>query len=939
MKNWLLTGLLFMIVSTAFSQGKITGTITDGALSLPGANAVVKGSTSAGTSDFDGKFTITTSATSGEIVVSYLGYETKTISFTVANGATTNLGEIVLKSNSNELSEIVVKSSTVDIAKDRKTPVAVSTIRAAEIQEKLGSQEFPEILKNTPSVYATKSGGGFGDSRINIRGFDQKNIAVMINGMPVNDMEGGTVYWSNWAGLSDVTSAMQVQRGLGSSKLAIASVGGTINILTKASDLKQGGSVATSFGNDNYIKSQVSYNTGRLSNGLSASILYSHTQGDGYIDGTAFNGDNYYIGLGYSTKDDKHQFQFTFTGAPQWHDQRSTFITLATYQKYGSLTDPNTKYNSDWGHLNGEDFNMKRNYYHKPVASLNWDYKINETSKLSTILYASFGRGGGATGAGAIQGNNYVSAGLRTADGLVDYDKIVAYNSGQPIQLAGSATTLTRTPIANGEYQNSSATTGTGAGISQISSINSHNWYGGIVNFDKKFGEHFTLDLGIDVRGYKGIHYQNINNLLGGDSYNANYIATGSTSNDINNQTRTLYQTYSTYPSWNPFKSVDGEQKINFYNDGVVNWYGGFTQLEYTNDRLTVFVQGAVSNQGFKRVDYFKYLSTDALSKTGFENILGGNVKGGANFNINEHHNVFFNTGYYSKQPFFNAVYPNNASLVNGNLTNEKIFGLEAGYGFRSGIFNANVNLYRTSWKDRYQRSTDGDATNPGGYYDFSGITEIHSGIEFEGTARIMQKLKINAMFSIGDWKYSGTSTSNRYDASNNPIGGGKPSTLYLDGVKVGDAAQTTASLGATYEILTRFNIDANYNYNDKLYSSITPGNFTDPNNKGSLELPSYGLFDAGLSYKLLVGKTKSNSVNFRLNVNNVFDKTYIAEGKTNIFADDVKTAAIPATPTTPAVPAVTYAQAGALYQGIATNNQVYFGFGRTWNFSLRYDF
>ncbi len=80
-------------------------------------------------------------------------------------------------SNSNELKEIVVKSTVIDVAKDRKTPVAVSTIKAAEIQEKLGTQEFPEILANTPSVYATKSGGGFGDARINIRGFAQENIA------------------------------------------------------------------------------------------------------------------------------------------------------------------------------------------------------------------------------------------------------------------------------------------------------------------------------------------------------------------------------------------------------------------------------------------------------------------------------------------------------------------------------------------------------------------------------------------------------------------------------------------------------------------------------------------------------------------------------------------------------------------------------------------
>ena len=119
----------------------------------------------------------------------------------------------------------VVLVGVADIAKDRKTPVAVSTIKEGAIVEKLGNQEFPEVLNSTPSVYATKAGGGFGDSKINIRGFQNENIAVMVNGMPVNDMENGKVYWSNWAGLSDVTSAMQVQRGLGASKLAIASVG------------------------------------------------------------------------------------------------------------------------------------------------------------------------------------------------------------------------------------------------------------------------------------------------------------------------------------------------------------------------------------------------------------------------------------------------------------------------------------------------------------------------------------------------------------------------------------------------------------------------------------------------------------------------------------------------------------------------------------------
>jgi len=923
LKNNLISGLFLLITTLVFSQGKIKGTVVDGELSssLPGVNVLIKGTSIGASTDFDGKFTLTTSESSGQVVISFVGYKSVTMSFAVKNGATVDLGTIKLIADSNQLEEIVVTSGVLDIAKDRKTPVAVSTVRAAEIVEKLGNQEFPEILKNTPSVYATKSGGGFGDSRISIRGFSQNNIAVMINGVPVNDMENSSVYWSNWAGLSDVTSAMQVQRGLGSSKLAIASVGGTINVLTKASDMKEGGSVGTSVANDDYLKVQASYNTGLMKNGLSASVLLSSTTGNGYVDGTKFEGKNYYIAFGYKAK--KHDFQFTFTGAPQWHNQRSTGVSIASFLQYGSNGEPNRKYNSDAGTLNGQEYNMRRNFYHKPVASLNWDYKINETTKLSTVVYGSWGRGGGSNGTGGARGNNYLSADFKTANGSVDYDKIQAWNSGQAVMIGGISRTRTMT---NGSYLNSSSTgsaSNNATGFSRISSFNSHDWYGGIVSLNKKLGNFLTLDLGIDARTYKGIHFQNLNSVLGGNAFLDN--------TDINNPNRILTETYSVSPSLNPFSSANVNEVLGYNNYSKVNWYGAFAQFEYSRDNLTAFVQGAVSQQGFKKVDAFTYLTTNPLADTNFENILGGNVKGGANYNINEQHNVFVNAGYYSKQPFFNAVFPNNRSLVNGNLTNEKITGFEAGYGFRSSIFNANLNLYRTEWKDRYQRATDVSADNVGGYFDFSGITEVHSGVELEINAKITNKFRATGMFSLGDWRYKGNSLSNRYDVSNNPVAGGSARTLFLNDVKVGDAAQMTASLGASYEVLQRLKVDANYNFNDKLYARISPANFESATNKGSLELPSYGVVDAGLSYKLLIGRARNNSVNIRFNVNNVFDKIYIAESSTNIFASDNVSSTNPALGT--------YASNNRTYDGVATANQVFFGFGRTWNVSLRYDF
>lgn len=929
--KWIFAVFVMLTASTAFSQGKISGTVVDAELNTPlsGVNVVVKGTSTGVSTDAEGKFSIKANSSNGELILTYIGYDKKTVKFT----SLSDLGTLKLNAASNQLEEVIVKSTVIDVAKDRKTPVAVSTIKSAEIVQKLGNQEFPEILKNTPSVYASKSGGGFGDSRVTIRGFSQENIAVMINGVPVNDMENSRVFWSNWAGLSDVTSAMQVQRGLGSSKLAISSVGGTINVVTKTSEMKKGGSVFVGTANNDYLKTQASYSTGKLDNGLSASILLNQTRGDGYVYGTKFEGANYFVALGYEIND-KNDLQFTFTGAPQWHNQRGSAITIAEYIKYGSNGEPNVRYNADWGMLNGEEYNFRTNYYHKPVMSLNWDYKISDKTKISSVLYGSWGRGGGTNGVGRIRGLAYNAAGFRKADGTIDVEKIYAFNSGETVNIAGLTPTSSTRSLTGGLYLNSTATANNLAnGISKVSSINSHNWYGGVANINTKLNENITVDFGVDLRTYKGIHYQNVSDILGASAFLDNTTVSGgvATNGNINNPNQTYFQVYESTPHFNPFFNVDHQQKVSYNNDGNVNWLGAFTQVEYSKNNLTAFVQAAVSQQGFKRVDYFKYLSTDPLSSTDYEKILGGNIKGGVNYNINKNHNVFVNAGYYSKQPFFNAVYPNNASKVNGNLVNEKVTGFEAGYGFRNSRLNINFNLYNTTWKDRYQRSNDVATDNPGGYYDFSGITEIHSGVEVDFNYKATEKFKINGMFSLGNWDYKGNSTSNRYDVLNNPIAGGTATTLYLDKVKVGNSAQLTASLGGSYEVVKRVIFDASYLFVDKLYANISPASFSTETNKGSLLLPSYGLLDAGFSYKMLVGKDKADSVNFRLNVNNVLDKTYIAESSTNNHAqtrDDFASDAA----------YQTYADAN-LYNGILKTNTVYFGFGRTWNFGITYNF
>lgn len=201
-----------------------------------GATITIPGTKIGTVTNIDGFFQIEVPQGSKDVEIRYVGYKT------VLKKSQGNLGEVRLEAASQMLRDVVVTQS---IAKTRETPVAISEVSARVIDMKLGNQEFPEVLKTTPGVWATKDGGGYGDSKINMRGFQAANVAVMINGVPVNDMEWGGVYWSNWAGLSDVTSSMQTQRGLGASIVSTPSVGGTINIITKSLDAKKGGSVCT----------------------------------------------------------------------------------------------------------------------------------------------------------------------------------------------------------------------------------------------------------------------------------------------------------------------------------------------------------------------------------------------------------------------------------------------------------------------------------------------------------------------------------------------------------------------------------------------------------------------------------------------------------------------------------------------------------------------
>lgn len=853
---------------------KCSGTVVDETGEpIIGAGIVVTNGPALGTTDIDGKFRVNVPDNAKSLTISFVGYTD------AVEAPRAEMGTITLKPKTEMLQDVVVTQS---LARTRQTPVAVSQVNAMDIDLKLGTQELPEILKTTPGVWATKDGGGFGDAKINMRGFQSANVAVLVNGIPVNDMEWGGVYWSNWAGLNDVASNIQTQRGLGAAVLSAPSVGGTINITTQSIDAKKGGSVWYGFGNDGMNTIGMKVSTGLMKNGWAVTVLGSRKWGDGYVQGTWFNSYNYFINVS-KRFNDSHSLSLTAFGAPQKHNKRSSQdgLTIMEYQTYAKRVmngDSPYKYNPTFGYdLQGQRRSSNLNTYHKPQISLAHNWEINHKSRLSTTLYMSLASGGGYSG-----------------QGRGTYNGTSLSNSSWYGATNGIPNTLFRNEDGTFGYNliqemNMASTTGSNMVMSQ--SNNSHQWYGLVSTYTNRFFDgKLNFLAGIDLRYYIGKHNNKIIDL-----YNGAYFMDDSSRKNVKVENNAA----AADPNWKYEKLGIGDVVYRDY-DGHTNQEGGYIQgeLNLLDKRLTIVASGSLSNTGYQRIDHFYYDKAHAKSKT--YNFLGGTAKAGINYNIDRHNNVYGNVGYISRAPFFSQgvfLSSNVSNAANPDPLNEKVFSAEIGYGYSSPIFSATVNGYYTKWLDKTTtRSGDITAGEHAGdryYLNMSGVDARHMGVEVNFTLVPANWVEFNGMLSLGDYEWASDATGYFYNQLGQPLkdlAGNLASgilaedhakaTLLQKGRKVGGSAQTTAALGVTFRPFKGFRIGADWTVADRNYSdySISSSSYTA---NGTVKvgtpwrIPWGNQLDLNASYRFKIGGVDavlSGNIHNLCNYNYVMD-------------------------------------------------------------------
>jgi len=892
----------------------VSGTVTDAATgaALAGANVVVVGTDLGAAADKNGSYTIDNVPNGATLTASMIGYTNAS----ATAGRTVNFA---LTGSAIEMSGLEVMASRAG----EKTPVAYTTVTKADMEVRLGSQDIPMALNTTPSVYATQQGGGAGDARINVRGFNQRNVAVMINGVPQNDMENGWVYWSNWDGVGDASHSIQMQRGLSAVNLATPSIGGTMNIITDPTAASKGGFIKQEVGAGSFLKTSINYNTGLIGGNLALSTTIVRKTGEGVIDKTWTDAWAYYFGASYQLND-ANRFEVYAIGAPQRHGQNLYKQNLGAYDSEfaesvegydatavaddGKFVDTGSAngvgfgrtFNQNWAPVSssytGQQYwymygartmerhdpnylNERENFFHKPLVNLNHYLTLNDQMRLSTVLYWSGGSGGGTGTYGKIPtmdaeenlGDDDYKFYYGKSPWVRDWNTLIAYNSGNSDTVYVDKSALART---HGAGNNQSV------GILR-NSINRQSTIGVISKLNYDLSDALKLQVGVDWRTAGIEHAREVRDLMGGDYYldfaDDNGPASG--------------------------KKVGLGDIIAYWNETTVDWLGAFAQGSYSSGPINAYGMGGFSQIAYTYQDHFTV--ADAVIDHG-DPITTMQFKGGAMYDINDNLSAFANFGLVEKPPIMdNVIYFD--GTVASDPANEKFQSIEAGVRYRAGNMAVKAGYYITDWIDRNLTKAVTSGQGSSGDTDvifLTGVNQNHSGLEVEADIQVIDILRLNASVGLGTWKFTEDATGNYQEDEFNEEGQvtGQKTTAYTYALKdlfVGDMPQTGMAVGATVTPMDGLSIQALFNYYDKNYSDWSP-NAREVASDGTADreqvwmAPSYSKLDVHINYVIPVSIAGTKMTAFA-HIFNALDDIYVQDAvdhsQYNSYGDKVHAA------------------------------------------------
>ena len=776
--NRTILGALFgivMISSALFGQGTVSGTVTDAdGNALPGANVVVEGTALGAAATLSGAYSVSVPNGTYTVTASVVGYTSESATVKVSDSNAS--ASFSLASASVALGGVEVLADRVD----NTSAIPYDDYTKADIDFRLGGRGLPKALSTLPNVYV-ENGGGWDDENVYVRGFDDRYTSYLINGIPMNDMENGNLYFSNWSVLADVASVVQVQRGAGSVNLATPSLGGVVNFMSMPASSEPSVVVKQEAGQHNYSKTGVTINTGLMMDGKLAMVASAskRTADKLFARGTYTEAWSYYFNTSYSFDAD-NRLEFVALGSPQIHGQNFWNNRISNYShelardmgvaeedlrtEYGVDFNPRAdnldtpfmgkKATASWLPFDGWNnrsadmysstlINERENYFHKPIVQLNSYNKLNDTMTLASSFYYSGGEGGGSGSAGSIRWKSDGSG--------RDYDETIRRNRLDFVDGYG--------------YQSRGILRG---------SRNNQATFGVVSKLDMKIDDMWSATFGVDIRTAEVEHYREVYNLLGGDFY-------VNTSN----------------PNWNEDEQKRGlGDKVFYDNTNTIDWMGGYAQANY-NDGMgtTGFAMFGATTASYTAENHFSIEKekVEADAEMGYQMKVGGSKA------LNDTWQLFGNMSYSAMTPSLDKLIDDNNYVLNSGFENEKATWVDFGTRFKSvnGQWAGSMNYYWALWSDRNQSGTSEALDGTESFFNISGLNELHQGLEYSIAYQPIPVLRIDIRGHESDWRFT-DDLSYTYNEIEADPSSEETFELYVKDVMISGAPQSQTNLIVT---------------------------------------------------------------------------------------------------------------------------------------------
>jgi len=735
---------------------------------------------------------------------------------------------------------------------------------------------IPPLLRASGDVFSSAAAFAFGAARFRPRGYDGEYQSLYINGTLMNSPETGYTSWSLWGGLNDATRNQISAPGCEPSNFGFGSIGGSSNIITRASAYRKTQRYSYALTNRAYRQRiMATYATGMMDNGWAFFANLSRRWAEeGMIEGT------FYDAWGYAFSAEKklnnrHSLNFTLMGAPTKRGMQAA----ATQEIYDLLD--NNFYNPNWGYQNGEKRNARVRDSHAPRAFLTHYFKLTDNTLLETSVHVVREKS-------KTSSLNWYDA----ADPRPDYYRYLpSYFKNQ---------TDIQDIIAN-NWMNDQA-------VSQIrwDDLYQVNFLSSMENKQSKYivenrhhdkfqyniastlthymTERLKLYAGVTASHYTSNQYKTIEDLLGGNYWIdidqfAERDFVGDTivlQNDLNN----------------PNRIVKENEKFGYDYEIHHRHLGIWANAVYTHSNFEAYLSANGNSERFYRKGNMmngRY-PDNSYGESDPQQFLGSGVKAGGTYKITGRHYLKAGAAYIDE-----PVRPGNAYLsprikdeLLPNLKNSNILSSEISYIAVLPKVRGRLTYFNTSFKNQTEvRSFYHDEFRTYVNYILSNLDKHHQGIELGSEVKVNSQITLVMAGSFGEYRYA-----SRPDATISVENGSIKDTtekVYFNNFFVPGTPQLAATAGLKYFHRKFWFFNFNINYFDKSYLSYNPGRRTEraiymlgEGDPLIADITTPEKLSGGYTLDASLGRSiryKGNFISINLTVNNLLNNTDLRTG------------------------------------------------------------